>query len=138
MAPEYLLGEGGSPRADLFALAAIIYQMLSGRLPYGLDAARIRAPKDLRSLHYAPVRLFRPELPAWLDQVLEKALQPDPRRRQEAVSEFLHDLRLPDTRFAITRRQPFIERDPLLFWKCATALSSLLAIGLLVLRAIGH
>lgn len=138
MAPEYLLGEGGSPRADLFALAAITYQMLCGRLPYGLDAARLRTAKDLRRLRYTPVRLFRPELPAWLDQVLEKALQPDATRRQEAVSEFLHDLRHPDTRFATTPRQPFIERDPLLFWKCATALSSVLAIGLLVIRAIGH
>ena len=34
-APEYFLGEGGSPRSDIFSLGVIAYQMLTGRLPYG-------------------------------------------------------------------------------------------------------
>src|SRR5690606_5835614 len=89
-APELLLGEGASERSDLFALAAIAYQMLTGQLPYGLDAARVRTPADLRRLHCVPLRHHRPELPAWVDAVLYKALQPDAQRRQEAVSEFVH------------------------------------------------
>ncbi|HET7775101.1 MAG TPA: protein kinase, partial [Azospira sp.] len=63
MAPECLLGHGASPQADLFSLAAITYQMLSGQLPYGLGAARVRTPQDLRSLRYVPLRHRRPELP---------------------------------------------------------------------------
>jgi serine/threonine protein phosphatase PrpC/predicted Ser/Thr protein kinase len=42
MAPEYLLGEGGDDRSDLYSLGVIAYQMLSGRLPYGADVARAR------------------------------------------------------------------------------------------------
>jgi serine/threonine protein phosphatase PrpC len=42
-APEYLLGQGGSPQSDLFSLAVVTYRMLGGQLPYGLDLARARA-----------------------------------------------------------------------------------------------
>ena len=41
-APEYFLGERGSPRSDLFSLGVITYQMLTGKLPYGAGVARAR------------------------------------------------------------------------------------------------
>ena len=50
------------------------YQLLSGQLPYGLDAARVRTPADLRRLRYIPVRHLRPDLPAWVDSVLAKGV----------------------------------------------------------------
>lgn len=37
--PEYFLGEAGAPRSDLFSLAVVTYQMLSGKLPYGTKVA---------------------------------------------------------------------------------------------------
>ena len=39
-APEYFLGEIGTPRSDLFSLGVITYQMLSGKLPYGAEVAK--------------------------------------------------------------------------------------------------
>lgn len=39
-APEYFAGDGGSESSDLFALALIAWQMLSGQLPYGLQLTR--------------------------------------------------------------------------------------------------
>jgi serine/threonine protein kinase len=133
-APEYLLGEGGSQRTELFALAAIAYQLLSGQLPYGLDAARVRTPADLRCLRYIPVRHLRPDLPAWVDSVLAKALNPLPAKRQEVISEFVHDLKAPGARFHSQRATPLIERNPVLFWKCSTALLALTVLVLLALR----
>lgn len=130
MAPECLLGQAAGVEADLFSLAAITYQMLCGQLPYGLSAARVRMPQDLRRLRYVPLRHFRPELPAWLDGVLGKALHPAPAKRQEAVSEFAHDLRMPGVRFLRSQRTPLVERDPVLFWK---GLSGLLAGGVVAL-----
>lgn len=138
MAPEYLLGHGGSPRADLFSLAAITYQMLSGQLPYGLQAARVRTPRDVRGLHYVPLRPIRPELPGWLDAVLGKALHPDPARRQEAVSEFAHDLKSPGPSFHRSRVAPLVERNPVLFWQCATVLLALATLLLAGLRVLGR
>jgi serine/threonine protein kinase len=137
-APEYLLGQGGSQRSELFALAAITYQMLTGQLPYGLEASRVRTPADLRRLRYVPVRHLRPDLPPWVDAVLAKALHPDPAKRQEVISEFIHDLKAPGSQFLSRRATPLIERNPVLFWKCSTALLSLAVIVLLAVRALGH
>jgi len=137
-APEYFTGAGGSPRADLFALAVITYQMLTGHLPFGLQVARMRGPADAQRLRYAPLRQYRPDLPAWLDAVLHKALQPNPARRQQAVSEFTHDLHAPGPEFQRTRTPPLVERHPLRFWQTSTLLLGLAVIGLLGLLIARH
>jgi len=136
-APEYFSGEGGSERSDLFSLAVLAYQMLTGHLPYGLQVPQVRGPADLRRLRYEPVRHRRPELPAWLDAVLAKALHPDPRRRQETPAEFAQDLKTPGPQFHRRRAPPLIERHPVRFWQGATlllALAVLVLLGLLLLR----
>ena len=137
-APEYFIGHGGTARSDLFSLAVIAYQMLAGQLPYGLQASRIRSPADVGRLRYVPVRHFRPDLPAWVDAVLQKALHPQAAKRQEAVSEFAHDLRAPGPEFLRARSPALIERRPVLFWQCTTVLLAAAVIVLLGLRAFGH
>ena len=137
MAPECLLGEESSVRSDLFSLAAITYQMLTGQLPYGLASARIRSPQDLKALRYVPLRHHRPDLPAWLDAVLAKALHPNPGKRQEVVSEFAHDLQHPAPEFTRIRRVPLLERDPVRFWKILSGLLGLCVFILLLLRVRG-
>lgn len=137
-APEYFVGPGGSERSDLFALAVLTYHLLSGQLPYGLDAARVRTPADLRRLRYVPLREFRPELPPWLDAVLHKALQPDPLRRQETVSEFVFDLHQPGPAFLRTGTLPLVERHPVRFWQWSTLLLAVAVMVLLGLRAFGR
>ena len=136
-APEYFVGSGGTARSDLFALAVLAYQMLSGRLPYGLQVTQLRTPADLKRLRYVPLRHLRPELPAWLDAVLLKALQPDPMKRQEAVSEFAHDLQAPGRAFQRQRQPPLIERHPVVFWQVMAAvlgLAVVVLLGVVVLR----
>lgn len=130
MAPECLLGQAAGVEADLFSLAAISYQMLCGQLPYGLSAARVRTQHDLRKLRYVPLRHFRPELPPWLDAVLGKALHPVPTKRQQVISEFVHDLSAPGASFLRSRRTPLAERDPVLFWKCLSIVLALLVVAL--------
>lgn len=137
-APEYFTGQGGSARSDLFSLAVIVYRMLSGQLPYGLQASRVRSAADANKLRYTPVRHLRPELPAWVDAVLQKALHPNPLKRQQAASEFAHDLQAPGPEFLRTRTPPLIERNPVRFWRGLTVLLGLAVVGLLALRAFGH
>lgn len=137
MAPECLLGEAPTDQADLFALAAMSYQMLCGQLPYGLDAARVRTQHDLRSLRYVPLRHHRPDLPAWLDSIFAQALHIAPHKRQQATSEFAHQLQAPAGEFRPQRSTPLIERDPVLFWKCSTTLLALSTTALLILRLMG-
>jgi serine/threonine protein kinase len=109
-APEYFTGEGGSAQSDLFSLALITYQMLTGALPCGLQVTQVRGTADLHKLSDAPVRHTRPDLPAWLDSVLRQALHPQP--------------------------APLLERDPACFWRGVTLLLALLVLvlGLLVSR----
>jgi serine/threonine protein phosphatase PrpC len=131
-APEYLLAEGASNRADLFSLGVIAYQMLSGRLPYGIHVARLRRHAELRKLRYVPLYELDRRIPLWVDGALRKAVHPDPRQRYEEVSEFVWDLRHPNPAFLGRHRPPLIERNPLAFWK---GVSLLLLVLLLVLLA---
>ncbi len=129
-APEYFLGHAGSERSDLFSLAVIVYQMLSGRLPYGTAVSNARTRAAQAKLRYRPVRDDASDIPAWVDRALEKALQPDPGKRQETASEFIHDLSHPNPAFLRRHRPALIERHPMRFWK---GVSLVLALTVLVL-----
>ncbi len=117
-APEYFLGEAGSTRADIFSLGVISYQMLTGKLPYGAEVAKSRTKSAQRKLRYQSLLDDNREIPAWIDAVLRKAVQPDPYRRYEELSEFVHDLRHPNKSLLNEKSPPLLERNPLVFWQC--------------------
>ena len=87
-APEYFLGESGSPRSDMFSLAVISYQMLTGKLPYGAQIAKARTKSQFRKLRYSSALDDNREIPAWIDGALRRAVHPDPDKRYESLSEF--------------------------------------------------
>ena len=134
-APEYLLGESGSPRSDIFSLGVITYQMLTGKLPYGSQAARARTRSQFNKLKYRSAVDHNHEVPAWMDGTLRRAVHPDPHKRYESLSEYTYDLRHPNPKYLNSSATPLIERNPLLFWKSTTAL---LALTILALLAIQH
>src|SRR5438874_10536201 len=127
-APEYFVGDLGTERSDLYSLGVIAYQMLSGRLPYGAEAARVRTRAAQRRLEYATLLDDQRDLPAWVDAALRKAVHPDPLERYESLSEFVYDLRHPNA--ALLRPTPLVERNPVLFWK---GVSLALGLGLFLL-----
>ncbi|WP_371820139.1 protein kinase [Aquabacterium sp. CECT 9606] len=137
-APEYFVGGVGTPQSELFSLAVIAYQMLTGHLPYGLQVTQLRSPGDLNRLRYIPVRERRPELPPWLDAVLRRALHPQASKRQEALSEFVHDLSTPGSQYQGHRPSPLIDRNPVVFWQTLTVLLALAVLVLLGLRLTGR
>ena len=112
--------------------------MLTGALPYGLQVPLVRGPRDLHKLQYVPLRTRRPDLPDWLDRVLRKALHPQPARRQQALSEFAHDLYAPGPEFMSRDRTPLQERHPLLFWRVLTLAFGLSTLVLLASRLSGR
>ncbi|WGS02609.1 bifunctional protein-serine/threonine kinase/phosphatase [Bradyrhizobium sp. ISRA443] len=134
-APEYFLGEGGSARSDLFSLGVITYQMLTGRLPYGVQIARARTRSDFSRLVYAPAAHGGRDIPAWVDRTLERAVHPNPLKRYDSFSEFLFDLRNPNPKYLTKSSTPLIERNPVLFWKSTTLLLALVVILLLAYGA---
>jgi serine/threonine protein phosphatase PrpC len=132
-APEYFLGEGGTPQSDLFSLGVITYQMLTGRLPYGAHMAAARTRSQQRSVAYVSSLDNDREIPAWIDGTLRKAVHPDPRKRYEELSEFIYDLRHPNEAFLRASTGPLIERNPLLFWKGLSFVLACAVLGLLAL-----
>jgi serine/threonine protein kinase len=131
-APEYFVGDAGSERADLYSLGSIAYQMLSGRLPYGAEAARVRTRAAQRKLRYATVLDEQRDLPAWVDAALRKAVQPEPLERYETLSEFVYDLRHPNSE--LLRSAPLIARNPVAFWRTACAVLGAIVFLLLLLQ----
>ena len=117
MAPEYLAGDTGTERSDMFSLGVIAYQMLTGRLPYGASAARVRSRADVDKLRYTPALSTELGIPHWVDRAIEKAVHPDPEQRYEVTSEFTYDLRHPNASFDNRSPRPFAERNPVLFWQ---------------------
>ncbi|ATG89907.1 bifunctional protein-serine/threonine kinase/phosphatase [Methylomonas koyamae] len=129
-APEYFLGEAGTPRSDLYSLAVIAYQMLSGRLPYGAEVSQCRSRQAQYKLRYQELHYAQPQIPLWVDHALRKALHPDPNQRYADIAEFVHDLRYPNQTYLRHARPALIERNPLAFWKGLSLLLALLVFAL--------
>ncbi len=134
VAPEYLMGEPGTFRSDLFSLAVIVYEMLTGQLPY-----TERSVKQVQINHYAefsyiPAIHQRKDLPLWMEGCLKKALQPNPMHRYDALSEFIQDLTTPNKQLeARIRHQPLMEKHPTRVWQGIAVLLLVLNIVQLLL-----
>jgi len=135
-APEYFLGEGGSPRSDLFSLGVISYQMLTGRLPYGAEVAKCRTRAAQNRLRYDSALQDDREIPAWIDGVLRKAVHPNPLKRYAELSEFVYDLRHPNPAFPGKTRQPLLERNPVAFWKGVSLVLAAVIVVMVALKSV--
>jgi serine/threonine protein phosphatase PrpC/ribosomal protein L39E len=130
-APEYFLGEVGAPRSDLFSLAVITYQMLTGKLPYGAEVSRSRTKSAQNKLQYQTALHDDREIPVWVDDTLKQALHPNPHKRYQELSEFIYDLSQPSKAFLSKAKAPLLERDPVVFWQSVSAMLVVIIIWLL-------
>src|SRR5207244_5548762 len=91
MAPEQALGVRCDPRSDLFAFGAILYQLSTGRLPFGnpTTIARLR-----QRLHRDPVppRALVAGVPAWRQEIILRCLEVDARDRYAPAAGVAFDL----------------------------------------------
>ncbi len=121
-APEYFWGDRGSNRSDIFSLAVITYQMISGKFPYDTKIARCSTKSDMKKLKYNPLYFDKDDslVPLWVDEALKKALEIDPINRYGELSEFIYDLFNPNEDFLKRNRPPLMKRNPLVFWQTLT------------------
>jgi serine/threonine protein phosphatase PrpC len=132
MAPEQFSGERGTQASDVFSLGVTLYRMFAkGTYPYG-EIEPFSTPRF--ALSAKPLTKYRPDLPAWLDTVLSKALAVNPNDRYRDAMELALDLENGLARGGqiVVQRQPLYERNPLLFWKLT---SLVLLIGLVLSHA---
>ncbi len=127
MAPEMFAGNPGDQLSDLFALGVTVYRMFTNSYPYG-EIEPFTRPRFGR-----PASLLdkRPDLPAWLDQALARAIAPSPEDRFEDVIEFLFAVEhgAMGAVAAPPRYQPLYDRNPLRFWKAVAAVLALLLLA---------
>ncbi|MCZ8253234.1 MAG: protein kinase [Hylemonella sp.] len=110
MAPEQLLGVRGDPRSDIFALGAILYQLLTHELPHGLPDSEAGLRQRLWR-EPPPPRRWRPEIPAWLQEVLLRCLAPEPAQRYPSAAHLAFDLRHPQ-QVRVTARSESLQPAP--------------------------
>ena len=92
LSPEQARGERAGPASDLYALAVVAYELLSGQRPFENDSPTAEAVAHV----HAPVpsiAALRKNLPAELDGVFRRALAKDPAARFDSASEFVSELR---------------------------------------------
>jgi eukaryotic-like serine/threonine-protein kinase len=92
LAPEQARGEPVDERSDLYSVGVVLYEMLTGRVPFKGDSAVTVALKHVNELPPDPAGLV-PGLPYSLNQIVLKALAKDPNRRYGSAAEFAADLR---------------------------------------------
>jgi hypothetical protein len=90
-APEVIRGEPALPCADLYSLGVLLYRLTTGRHPYTASTlGELRESQE--SGRRVPLRTLRPDLPAGFVQVVETALESDPRRRFADAASMEHAL----------------------------------------------
>jgi len=128
MAPEMFDGEPGNEATDIYALGVTMFRAFTGEFPYGnpdaISPPRSDRPKLLSTL--------RPDLPAWLEAALGRAIAADPARRFRDVTEFAIEMEAGPSRAPIAPHRPrtLYERNPVRFWQ---GVAALLACALLLL-----
>ena len=92
LAPEQARGEAVDERTDLYSVGVVLYEMLTGTVPFSGDSAVSVALKHVNELPREPAELV-PGLPYSLNQIVLKALAKSPDRRYSSAAEFGRDLR---------------------------------------------
>jgi beta-lactam-binding protein with PASTA domain/tRNA A-37 threonylcarbamoyl transferase component Bud32 len=102
LSPEQARGAPVTAASDLYSAGVVLYEMLTGKVPFTGDSAIEIAMKHVNELPQPPSKL-RPEIPPELDQIVLRALAKEPEDRYQTADEFIEDLERVEAGLPISR-----------------------------------
>jgi serine/threonine-protein kinase len=106
LSPEQVLGEPGGPSSDLYSLGIVLYELITGQLPFEADTPLAAASKRMM-VDAPPLTAFRRDTPPALQEVILVALRREMSERFQSAMEFAEALRWSR---AHSPAQPAVER----------------------------
>ena len=91
IAPEQARGDLTDEKADIYSVGVMLYEMITGRLPFEADNAVSVAIMQLQA-DPKPPREINPSIPEGLEEITMRAMQKDPAHRYQSASEMLRDV----------------------------------------------
>ena len=89
--PEHARGGYTDAKSDLYSLGVVMYEMLTGRVPFDADTPVSIALKHMQEKAIDPIKL-NPSIPFAINQIILKAMQKEPSMRYQSATEMLKDL----------------------------------------------
>lgn len=120
MAPEQVAGGTTDGRTDIFALGVVLYEMLTGTLPFNGDNLSAIMYKVLNE-DPAPPSTLNPRVPPFFDRIVSRALAKRPRDRYQTAGAFARDLRAGDGAPPDAERLPAAGMTPIPPWRAGRA-----------------
>ena len=95
IAPEQVKGKRGDARTDLYSMGVILYEMLTGKLPFN-GPSPLAAMNDRLLNHPVPPTVADSSVTPQLQEIVYRALERDPRNRYASAQQFIRDLEHPE------------------------------------------
>ena len=129
MAPELFEGAEANEQSDIYAAGVTLYHLLTRKYPHG-EIEPFQHPKFGEP---APLTRYRPDIPAWLDNIIQKAIARDVSKRFETAEEMLLALEHGELKPISAQRTPLIARARLVKWQWIAIFSMIINLLLIYL-----